>query len=99
MHPWAVAPLAKGSSFLQRDGGGAACLGSGQGQRLQEQERGQASLPGRAGMEDRDKAGSADLKAVAASSSAPCNFPSHGTWLAELGRLSEDTRSSPQSLL
>lgn len=39
----------------------------------------------------------ADLKAMAARSSATCDFLSHKSWPADLARLSEDTRSSLQS--
>lgn len=52
------------------------------------------AFPGREGWKT-DVAGSADLKAVAASSFAPCNFPSHGTWLAELGQVVRGHKEQP----
>lgn len=96
MHPQVVASLVKGSSFPEGDRGGAACPGSGRSQRLQEQDRDKPAFSGAEGWGTEVRL-AADLKAVAARSSATCDFLSHKSWPADLARLSEDTRSSLQS--
>lgn len=96
MHPRVVVPVAKGSSFPERDGSGAACPASGHGQVLQEQEWGEAILPSRGGMEGRDGWGWL-RRPEGSGSQLLCYLWLPISW--ELGRLSEDTRSSPRSLL